>query len=187
MKNLFSFPFVRTVVTVAVVSAAGSGCSKKPSVAMPVGESRFIGAVNSFVSQYGNAVNALQRSSLRSARMSQLAQVSGDRAITAWVGTIKEVTTAPNGDVAVAVQLPDSNIVLRTMTKSFADMSLKTMIPKDSPLHDRVTALTNGAMVKFDGTFLFGNDYLKELSSNDKDSLTKPEFLVQFKDISPKS
>jgi hypothetical protein len=186
-KSAFCRSPIRFTVITALVIASIAGCTKKRSVEMPPAEAGFIDALNSFASQYNSAGNALQKGSLRGARRAQLAQICGDRAIAGWVGTLKEVTTLPNGDVAVSIQLPDSDVVVRTMTNSFGDISSKTLITKDSPMHDRAAGLSKGAMVKFDGTFLFGSDYLKEVSTNEHDSLTKPEFLVQFKDISPKS
>jgi len=48
--------------------------------------------------------------------------------------------------------------------------------------------LARGDKINFDGSFVLdGIDWVKELSANESDSMTKPEYLVQFKDIVEKN
>ena len=172
-----------TLLIVSLAVSCGSG-NKEP---MPVGEANFISKINSFVSNYNSAVNKLAKSTLRSARGAELRQVLPDLNFIGWVGTVQEVTKTPTGETAIAIQLPGSSITVRTLNNKFGDVSTHTLIEADSPLAGKVGALAKGDKVNFDGSFILdGVDWIKEIGANEHDSMTKPEYLVAFKDLAKK-
>ena len=175
-------------VLLASLTLGLAGCRSSNQEPMPADEARFISTVNSFISDYNSAANTLVKSSLRATRGDKLRKAMPDLNFTGWVGTLKDVTTTPTGDTAIAIQLPGSNITVRTLNKSFADITSHTLIARDSPLAGRVSALSKGDKINFDGGFVLdGIDWIKEVSANELDSMTKPEYLVQFKDVTKKS
>jgi hypothetical protein len=62
-----------------------------------------------------------------------------------------------------------------------------TLIPHGSALYDQVAKLAVGTTVIFSGIFGPGDrDYLEEMSMTEEGSMTDPEFLFKFTNISPK-
>ena len=171
-----------STITLVLVS-----CHSGNQERMPADEAQFISKVNSFVSNYNSASNKLEKSGVRAARGEELRKAMPNMNFAGWVGTLKEIETTPTGETAIAVQLPGSTITVRTLNKKFADASVHTLIAADSALAGRVGALARGDKINFDGSFaLDGIDWIKELSANESDSMTKPEYLVQFKDVAEK-
>jgi hypothetical protein len=174
-------------VLLASLTLGLASCRLSKQEPMPVDEARFISTVSSFISNYNSASNMLEKSTLRATRGEELRKIMPDLKFAGWVGTLKDVTTTPTGDTAIAIQLPGSNITVRTLNKSFADVSSHTLITHDSPLAGQVSALSKGDKINFDGSFVLdGIDWVKEVGANELDSMTKPEYLVQFKDVTKK-
>jgi hypothetical protein len=175
------------LVLLASITLSLVSCRLSKQEPMPADEAQFISKVTSFVSDYNSAPNMLAKSTLRAARGEELRKVMPNLNFAGWVGTLKDVQTTPTGETAIAIQLPGSNITVRTLNKRFADVSAHTLIAGDSPLAGRVSALSKGDKINFDGSFVLdGIDWIKEISANELDSMTKPEYLVQFKDLTKK-
>jgi hypothetical protein len=187
-KNLLSrLTTMAEALLLVGLTCAMAGCHSGNREPMPADEARFIAKVSSFVSDYNSAPNTLVKSTLRATRGEELRKILPEMNFAGWVGTLKDVTTTSGGDVAVAIELPGSVITVQTLTKTFADVSAHTLIPHDSPLVGQVTALAKGDKVNFDGSFILdGIDWIKELSANEHDSMTKPDYLVRFKEITKK-
>jgi hypothetical protein len=175
-------------VLLASLTLGLASCHLSKQEPMPADEAQFISTVSSFISNYNSASNRLEKSTLRATRGEELRKIMSDMKFAGWVGTLKEVTATPAGDTAIAVQLPGSNITVRTLTKSFADTNSHTLIAHDSPLAAQVSALAKGDKINFDGSFVLdGIDWVKEVGANELDSMTKPEYLVQFKGVTKKT
>lgn len=174
-------------VLLASITLGLVSCRLSKQEPMPADEAQFISKVNSFTSDYNSASNKLEKSTLRATRGEELRKLMPNLNFAGWVGTFKSAETTPTGDTAIAVQLPGSDITVRTLNKSFADTNAHTLIARDSPLAGRVSALAKGDKINFDGSFVLdGIDWIKEVGANEVDSMTKPEYLVQFKEVTKK-
>jgi len=119
-------PRITLSTTLLAISCAAVlvGCDSNESLPTPPAEAQFISTVERYISLYKSASNELQKSSLRTQRAKELESLVRDRAIAGWVGTLKEMTTTSGGDAAIVIQLPRSNISVRTWNNTLSDTSV---------------------------------------------------------------
>jgi hypothetical protein len=173
----------KTVET-AQAKPAALTTTKQP---LPAGELAFIRACETAKATYGEAANNLKLVTARPNRAAAIkAALRGQRAVKVWVGTLLEMTTTPEGNALVKIQLPDSAASLATWTNKLTDAKDKTLIDKRSPLFQRIANLTVGSNVRVSGTlFPSPKDFAEESSVTEGGSLTSPEFILKFSDITP--
>jgi hypothetical protein len=108
----------------------------------------------------------------------------GTRTLTGWIGTLHQIQPLPGGKVAIAIELPESTILLRTWSDVVSDAGAGTLIDQKSDLYHTASALKVGAPVFFDGEFLEDKtDWAKEGSESVREGFTSPKYIVRFKEI----
>ena len=143
--------------------------------------------MESYISQYKSAGNELQKSTLRTSRRPALERAVPDKAVSGWIGTIKKLETTSEGKAGITIQLQGSPILLKTWNNGLSDSGERTLIDHGSALYNRIASLSKGATVSFSGTFFPDKrDYLRETSVTESGSMTEPEFLFRFSDVSNK-
>jgi len=184
-------PIVREAPASATPHSAPLPVVASPPVvepSLPADEINFISAVRSFRARYQHAPNEFQKSDIRGERGQFLAGTLPDRSAQDWVGQIAFMETTSGGDGILSVKLPGGDrIRVETLNNNFLGLGMGTLIPHGSALYDQVAKLAVGTTVIFSGIFGPGDrDYLEEMSMTEEGSMTDPEFLFKFTNISPK-
>jgi len=108
----------------------------------------------------------------------------GVRTLSGWNGILRKVQTTIDGRVAIAIELPESNILLQTWGDVVSDTGAGTLIEQKSELYDRLRGIAVGTPVAFDGEFLPDkDDWVKEGSKTGREGLISPKFIVRFADV----
>ena len=108
----------------------------------------------------------------------------GLRTLSGWNGILRKVQSTIDGRVAMAIELPGSNILLQTWSDAISDAGAGTLIEQKSELYSRLRGLAIGTPVSFDFEFLEDkDDWVKEGSKTVKEGMTSPKFIVRFTDV----
>jgi len=108
----------------------------------------------------------------------------GVRTLSGWNGILQKVQSTIDGRLAIAIELPGSNILLQTWSDAISDAGAGTLIDQKSALYERLRSLASGTPVSFDGTFLEDrDDWVKEGSKTVREGMTSPKFIVHFTDV----
>jgi hypothetical protein len=108
----------------------------------------------------------------------------GVRTISGWTGNLQKAQTTVDGRLAIAIELPDSNILLQTWGDAAADAGTGTLIGQKTELYGRIRGLAIGSPVSFDGEFLEDkDDWVKEGSKTVLEGMISPKFIVHFTDV----
>ena len=108
----------------------------------------------------------------------------GYRTLTGWIGTLHQIQSLPGGKAAIAIELPESTILLQTWGDEISDAGAGTLIDQKSDLFRTVAGLKVGAPVFFDGDFLEDkNDWCKEGSKTVREGFISPKYIVRFKEV----
>ncbi len=155
---------------------------------LPEDESELISTVNSFKARYSGAANEFQKSTLRRERANAIAAILPSRSVKNWIGQVSLMQTTGDGRGVLYVRLPAStHIQVGTMNNSFSDIGEHTLIPQGSTLYDQVAKLAVGNEVVFSGTFASRDmDYVGETSVTEEGSMTEPDFIFTFTNVSTK-
>lgn len=172
-----------------VLLFAGSGCSLAGS-SLPPGQVALCNAADAGAKSYrGTSGNEIQRTALRDARRAALQEAVPSLHVEGWEGTVDEVTTTFDGKATLSIKLPCTAEV-KTWNNTFSDSmdGNSTLVAKGSPLYARLATLSRGTKVRFSGDFIrdSGKDYLRESSVSEAGSMTDPEFIFRFSDVSPR-
>jgi len=155
-------------------------------LATPKEQQEFVRMIDSYVMQYKDADNELQKSALRTNRKVNLEKIKLPKEVADWVGVLVDMSTTSDGKAVITIQMQKSPISLTTMNNGFSDSEYQTLISHGSEIYDKVAKLSLGDFVKFSGCLFFDKkDYFRELSITEDGSMTKPEFLFKFSDINP--
>lgn len=152
---------------------------------IPTDQAEFIKTVSGYINAFRNTKNELQQSMLRDERKKSIfyALKSG-KAVSGWTGTISHLETTSRGDAILGIRIADKTII-KTWNNSFSDLSDSTLITKGSTLFNALSSMSVGDSVSFSGSFLPSDtDGIKETSVTLRGSMTEPEFLFHFKDVS---
>lgn len=108
----------------------------------------------------------------------------GIRKLSGWNGILRKVQSTIDGRVAIAIELPGSNILLQTWSDAISDAGAGTLIEQKTELYGRLRTLAVGTPVSFDGEFLEDkDDWVKEGSKTVREGMTSPKFIVHFTDV----
>ncbi len=161
-----------------------------PAIQAPADEVGFVGAVTQYVEPYKEAPNAIKKSTLRRERAAAVrAALRGSRAFFRWVGTLHKVGTNSDGDAHVEILIPaqPTGVVLKTWNNSLSDGGSHTLIKPSDPLYAAVGDMKQGDVVEVSGKLLADDrDFVKEASMSERGSMTEPEFIAHFENISKK-
>ena len=163
---------------------------RQSDVTVPAQQRSFTSLVESFVPSYNSADTEIRKTNVRFERKDALTQYfsrSGGLQFKGWVGEVHNLTTESDGKASLSVALKGSETVIKTWNNSFSDSPSHTMISRGDALYPSLTDIKDGDVVTVSGTFILeggGQDYLRESSLTEDGSMTSPEFIVRFSEIS---
>lgn len=157
------------------------------ATALPLSEqqSRFLAVTAEFSDRFGSATNELQQSVLRDERRAALVKaLASQRSVTGWVGTIRRLETNSEGNAILAIRL-SPNTEIGTWNNALSDITDGTLIDKGTPLYNRLLNMSVGDTVAVSGNFFPSDaDGVKETSLTTRGSMSEPEFLFRFQEVS---
>ncbi|WP_051448388.1 hypothetical protein [Bradyrhizobium sp. WSM1417] len=158
---------------------------EKRSNDMPDSERQFIAAVQRAREVYRAATNDMARGAARPLRAKDLCSILRPLTARNWVGQVTMLSTNSDGKGVLEI-LIEKDIVVKTWNNVLADTGDETLIDPASSLFSTASALTVGSRVLFSGSFRPSSvDCVKEGSLTMRGSLTAPEFIIRFSDVSP--
>jgi GYF domain 2 len=171
-------------------SPASAASTPPPIVAGPTPkppsyEEWFISSVEHYKTRFPAAHDDAERAYARKERSREISNaLPGVRTLSGWTGSLRKVETTIEGRLAIAIELPNTNILLQTWPDAAADAGAGTLIEKNSELYRRLRAMAAGSPVTFDGDFLEDkDDWVKEGSKTVLEGMVSPRFIVRFKDV----
>lgn len=148
---------------------------RKAEAEAPEVQKKFTISVNNFIKEYTDASSEVKKTSLRLKRKAVLSDIISDRYVHNWKAVIKSTSTNRNGDASISVILLDSNICLSSQEK----------IKTNTAMFNALADCEIGGTIKFSGRFADSDkDFFKETSITEYGSMTDPEFIINFTDIS---
>ena len=153
---------------------------------MPDIERQFIAAVENARSVYKAGSNDMAKGAARPMRGKDLCALLRSPTVSHWVGRVTKLSTNGDGKGVLAIQI-DSEISIKTWNNAVSDVADSTLIDPGSPLFAKASALAEGQLVFFSGSFRTNStDCVKESSLTMRGSLMEPEFIFRFSDIASK-
>jgi hypothetical protein len=170
----------KTVTEVSPSLTVSSG-----ALALPDQQNRFLTVTADYGERFESSANELQQSVLRDERRSALVKALGSqRSVNGWLGTIRRLETNSEGKAILAVQL-SSNTDIMTWNNALSDILDETLIDKGTPVYRALLKMSVGDPVAVSGSFFpSSKDGVQETSVTIRGSMTNPEFLFRFHDIS---
>jgi hypothetical protein len=108
----------------------------------------------------------------------------GVRKLTGWIGTLHKIQPLPGGKAAMAIELPETTILLQTWGDESSDSGAGTLIDQKSDLYHSLAGLKVGMPVFFDGEFLEDkDDWCKEGSKSVTEGFMSPKYIVRFREV----
>ncbi len=155
------------------------------TLSLPEQQSRFVSVAAEYSDRFKSAANELQQSVLRDERRAALVETLGSqRSVTGWLGTIRQLETNSKGKAILAVRL-SSNTEIATWNNALSDIADGTLIDKGTPLYSALLNMSVGDTVAVSGSFFPSDaDGVKETSLTIRGSMSEPEFLFRFQDVS---
>ena len=152
---------------------------------MPEEQLRFVQTVAEHAVVYSGAKNELQQSAMRNQRKIDVSSSLGGYSVSSWVGTINQLETNSEGKAILSVRI-SPEIEIKTWNNALSDIASNTLIEKGTPVFNSLFDLSNGQRVKFSGKFFPSEtDFFEETSITIDGSMRNPEFLFQFKSVTP--
>ncbi len=148
-----------------------------------------------FASQYKRTSNAVQQYLIRQKRQQFLAEHLEGLVLTEWIGRIKRLRTTEKGKASLRIELatvppqgasdkktvPEFSVTMGTWNNSSTDADYNTLIFPETPLHNWLANINNGDWVVFSGNIFLGDeDFLKESSPTEAESMLSPQFILKF-------
>ncbi len=159
--------------------------AEEADLTIPEQQAAFIRTVESFHERYEEAENELQSSAQRAKRRAALAKLLPDRSVRGWTGTLESLQTDSRGNAFITIQ-PDraDAITIATWNNALADAGTHSLIRSGSELYDKLAEMREGERVVFSGTFAAGEqDHIAEGSLTEDESMTSPDFVMVFSDV----
>jgi hypothetical protein len=176
---------LKSATATAPVVASAPAPAPPPAVRMPDDERAFLTVVVSGRQTFNAGRNELAKGSARPLRASAICNAITPGPVDSWVGKVAHLSTNGDGKGVLAVEI-GPNIFVKTWNNAVSDIGDSTLLEPGSPVYRRALSLRRGQRVQFSGT-LFANetDCVRESSLTLEGSLTKPEFIFRFSDLSP--
>ncbi len=135
-----------------------------PQFPIPEDEEAFIAIVASAARAYKAGANEFQKSASRGEKAAALARIVSARSINGWVGIVSKMETTHSRNGVLVLTMPgNKSIQIETLNNDF--LGVGTLIPFGSELFHRVSSLSVGDRVIFDGIFgASSDDHIEELS-----------------------
>ena len=141
---------------------------------------RFIRAVSDSIQSYRDAPNEMAKGAVRPKRKEAICQVNNGYTDGEWAGVVETLSTNGDGDGVLSIKIAP-HIVVKTWNNSLSDIGSDTLLKAGSPVHSVAVTLAEGDLVKFTGKFFQDDtDCIDEASLSIDESLSDPEFIIQF-------
>ena len=155
------------------------------SEAMPAKEKAVIDAVEQARHDYASASNEMQEGAARPARAKSICAAIPDRQARQWVGNVSEVSSNSEGKGVLNIEIA-SGVQVKTWNNALSDSFYHTLIDPSSNLYRQALTLSVGQAVRFSGQFVSSSvDCIEELSLTLHGSVSEPDFIIRFSDVSP--
>ena len=149
----------------------------------PADERQFVAINTDKAAAFRAAPNDLAKGGTRNERMVELCKLLTSLHVRDWIGAIYQLSSNSEGKGVLAVKISD-DVYIKTWNNSFSDISDHTLIDPTSSLFKTLSNLSEGARIKFSGSFLPSEtDCIREGSLTLSGSMTEPEFLMQFERV----
>ena len=162
---------------------------------IPEKQQTIMNALAEFAKQYKASPNSVKKYLLRQKRQKFLAEQLKDLVISNWIGRLQTLHTTQNGKAYLLLELailppenteqnlpiPEFRVTMGTWNNAYTDLDYKTLILPGTPLHAWLANFNEGEWLMFSGKSFVGNeDYLKEASPSETDSMLSPQFILKF-------
>jgi membrane-associated protease RseP (regulator of RpoE activity) len=148
-------------------------------------EDAVIHTVHAAMEQYRSGKNPSQQGAARPMRAHGLCEILSSHSVQNWVGTVETVTRTEKGRGVLSVEIAPG-ILVRTWNNTLADSADHTLIDPSSAVFGSLSGLRAGQKVLFSGTFPASDtDCIEETGLTAHDSLTGPQFIMNFQSVAP--
>ena len=162
---------------------------------IPENQQKIMTGLAKFASQYKRTSNAVQQYLIRQKRQQFLAEHLEGLILTEWIGRIKRLRTTEKGKASLRIELAtvppqdasdnqtvqEFSVTMGTWNNSTTDVDYNTLIFPETPLHNWLANINNGEWVVFSGNIFLGDeDFLKESSPTEAESMLSPQFILKF-------
>ena len=162
---------------------------------IPENQQKIMTGLAKFASQYKRTSNAVQQYLIRQKRQQFLAEHLEGLVLTEWIGRIKRLRTTEKGKASLRIELAtvppqdasdnqtvqEFSVTMGTWNNSSTDADYNTLIFPETPLHNWLANINNGEWVVFSGNIFLGDeDFLKESSPTEAESMLSPQFILKF-------
>ena len=162
---------------------------------IPENQQKIMTGLAKFASQYKRTSNAVQQYLIRQKRQQFLAEHLEGLVLTEWIGRIKRLRTTEKGKASLRIELAtvppqdtydnqtvqEFSVTMGTWNNSSTDADYNTLIFPKTTLHNWLANINNGDWVVFSGNiFLADEDFIKESSPTEAESMLSPQFILKF-------
>lgn len=177
---------VKTTQKLSTQSASIASSSQIVLSNKPDTQTQFENVITAYIEHYRRAETDLQQGYTRTQRKQAIQALNRSGKVNGWVGVIKKIGANNEGKAYVSVEL-NPNLQLKTWNNALSDTFDNTLIPTTSPLYNSLLSMKQGQVIKFSGHFIIDNqtDYYEESSLLITGAMLSPEFIFQFKEITP--
>jgi len=155
------------------------------SLPVPAAEQGFVHAVQQGQAAFRAAPNEMARGGTRFQRRTAICETLPQLSVSGWVGQIEKLSSNSDGKGVLEISFAP-NIEVKTWNNALSDVSDYTLIEPSSSLFAAVSQMKQGDQVIFAGTFFPSEvDCVRETSVSLEGSMTDPEFLFRFSNVSP--
>jgi hypothetical protein len=161
-----------------------------PEPVVPPSQKSFTSMIDSFIPTYNAADTEIRKTDVRFRRKNAIADYfsgTGSPQFLGWVGEVDKLTTEQDGEAYISIKLHgSSDIHVQTWNNSLSDSDSHTMISRNDPLYQALMDVKTGDIVTVSGMFFLDrkHDFVTEGSLTENGSMTEPEFIVKFSQIS---
>jgi len=171
---------------VLAASSAWAFDATKYADQLPEAQKKFLEAVDKARTDYGNAANEMAKGGARPARAKAVcAAIKPGAVVKDWIGEVTKLTTNGDGKGVLAISI-GKDVSIATWNNAISDTGSNTLIEHDDPLFAKAAALKKKAVVKVSGRFFpKKTDCVEEKSMTLNGSMTDPEYVFRFSDVTP--
>ena len=165
--------------------AAATSDTASSSASMPAAEKAVIDAVEDARRTYATASNEMQKGGARGARQKSVCAAIPDRKAHMWIGNVSTISSNSEGKGVLSVTIAPG-VQVKTFNNAFSDIRDHTLIEPSTSLFQKASSLDVGQTVRFSGNFFDSSvDCIEEASFTLEGSVTEPEFIMQFSNVTP--
>lgn len=171
----------------APATAAAVVAEPEPDLAFlaPADQKTFQGVIAAAQLKYRTGTTDFQKGAARPARAEALCKYQRTEQVRNWVGVVATLTTNSDGKGVVAIRSGD-DLYMKTWNNSVSDSFSRTLVEPSTKVFSQLGSLKVGQRVKFSGRlFADEKDCFREGSLTLSGSMSEPEFIMKFSDISP--